>query len=234
MREPLIKSALTWVWLVLLSLSIRFSLSFRLFYPSLPPFIPESTSYESILNPCLFSLLSNQATFSPFFFLVRPLFPSSKSLSNRSMNSRGFKKFFLVAILCISLLGFLYQYQAPTCFTRPPVTEYIGPEVSNNYMKFLPSLPSSLSPSHELTHCEIISYMYQKSDCLFSIFSIPFLYLQFLSSLHLILSLSSSHLSLSISFSSICFFLRFHHDDDCIPAAICDDEWGWIQPQVRL
>ena len=48
------------------------------------------------------------------------------------MGSRVIKKYLLIAILCVALLGFIYQFQTPACFiAKNGVTEYIGPEVSD-------------------------------------------------------------------------------------------------------
>ena len=47
------------------------------------------------------------------------------------MGGRTFKKYLLLAVLTISLLGFFYQYNSyPVCFSKPGLTEYVGPEVS--------------------------------------------------------------------------------------------------------
>lgn len=50
-------------------------------------------------------------------------------MPGRGMGGRTLKKYLLLAVVSVSLVGFFYQYNSPTCFTKPGVTEYIGPEV---------------------------------------------------------------------------------------------------------
>lgn len=45
------------------------------------------------------------------------------------MGGRAFKKYLLLALVSVFLVGLFYQYNSPTCFSKPGVTEYVGPEV---------------------------------------------------------------------------------------------------------
>lgn len=68
-------------------------------------------------------------------------------LKRSSMGGRTFKKYLLLAVISFSLMGFFYQYNSPTCYTKPGMTEYIGPEVCAvppNWQKLHDSLADAL------------------------------------------------------------------------------------------
>lgn len=119
----------------------------------IPPF--SSASLESdVMSSLLFPRISSSSSSS---------WSSSTSSSYRSMGGRTFKKYLFLAVLTISLLGFFYQYNSPVCFSKPGLTEYVGPEVSLSAL----CIPFSVISFHLLSSPPFFSPSFPlQDDCL--------------------------------------------------------------------
>lgn len=95
--------------------------------------------YKSLFIAALHHSMSTCVTNLRFVFhVIIPLFLLRWRWWHRSMGGRTFKKYLLLAVLTISLLGFFYQYNSPVCFSKPGLTEYVGPEVSASAFHSIP------------------------------------------------------------------------------------------------
>ena len=126
--------------------------------------LPSSISYVFFLHPsffigvfgiwCLSSLASH-----PHHHLDH----HQHHHLHRSMGGRTFKKYLFLAVLTISLLGFFYQYNSPVCFSKPGLTEYVGPEVSLSAL----CIPFSVISFHLLSSPPFFSPSFPlQDDCL--------------------------------------------------------------------